>query len=1024
MNPSVDAEPSHWNNVEVIRESVEEPRASFQKYTNHSVAQSTMSLSGDWFFNFAESPSSRPADFHSLEFDYQSWKTIPVPSNWERHGYGDPIYVNIPYPFKKEQPKVPTVDNPVGSYIKEFSIPKDWKEQQVFIQLGAVSSAFYLWVNGNYVGYSEGSKTPSEFNITEHITDGKNKIAIQVYRWSTGSYLEDQDMWSLSGIQRDVTLMARPKTRISDYFVKPGLTENYADGKLNLGANIKLDSDLVDAHLEVEVSSGGELIFTTKERLSENKITLPEQVFRNIKQWSAEEPNLYQLRLTLLQGETRLETIEQDIGFRTSEIKHGRFFINGKLVKLKGVNLHEHHHESGHVINEATMLQDIKLMKEANMNAVRTSHYPFPERFYELTDKYGLYVVDEANIETHGYGYDPDKTLANVEHWRSHHLDRMQRVVERDKNRASIVIWSLGNEAGDGGNIGTIYHYTKNRDQTRPVQYETEGDFNVVGERHSDFHSSMYWRHWDLEEYAQTPNDRPFVLIEYAHAMGNSSGNLTEYWEVINKHENLAGGFIWDWVDQGLLEYRDDKPFWTYGGDYGDGTLPSSGNFNMNGLLFSNREPQPGYYEVQKIYQEVDFELVSLSPLKIKLTNNYDFTDLAGYVVETLVLENGTQVSSQTQTLGTLLANNDLTIELPKVTFDNNVNTHLNIKLINPNSDGLLPENRVVAYEQFELSPYEFDLDNVTHGDLNWQVVGENVTIITEQNRFQFNLKTGWLSQWSFNDKTLLKKEITPDLWRAPIDNDYGNNIVEWAKVWRPNNHVFELLQWQKNTDGCVIKTRHNVSAKLNNELLGRWNTCYQISDDQELVINADFAPVSGMPSLPRVGWHTQLDASFTNTQWFGRGPFENYRDRNNAAQVGLYQKTVAEHYVPYAYPQENGYKTDVRYLVLQNDTGIVIELNGLQPFGFNVRDHSSSDLEPVWQMSKYAEDGSEVEPYLRRVNQHLTDIPKRDFVDINFDYGQTGVGGDNSWGGRTLQKYTLNKPQYKFGFMLKAKAR
>ena len=610
-----------WNDINVIRDNVEAPRAHF--VPSHAGGEARrLSLNGNWKFHYSDTPAGRPADFYQADFDVSGWDDIPVPSNWERHGHGYPIYVNVPYPFEIDEPNVPTEDNPVGSYRRTFDVPEAWTGEQVFVEFGAVSSAFYLWINGEYVGYSEGSKTPSEFNVTRFVQPGENSIAVEVYRWSTGSYLEDQDFWSLSGIQRDVNLFARPAARIRDFFVHAGLKNEYRDGAFELEIDLVNDGEAADKMLAIEIHDGDSVIHA-----DETSLTLEPgaskhafaTIIENVRQWSAETPNLYTLTITL--GD---EVIEQPIGFRTAEIINGRFLINGKLVRLKGANLHEHHDVTGHVVDDETMLTDIRLMQGANLNAVRNSHYPQPERWYELTSEYGLYMVDEANIESHGYGYDHDKTLGNKPHWMEHHLDRTRRMLERSKNFPSVVIWSLGNEAGDGVNLGATYKWIKSRDLSRPVQYETEGNIEEVGERHSDFHSSMYWRYWDLEQYAQTENDRPFILIEYSHSMGNSTGNLQDYWDVINKYDILAGGFIWDWVDQGLLEHdADGTPYWTYGGDYGPPDVPSSGNFNFNGVVFPDRRIQPAYWEVKRVYQYVDFELLDA---KARLAVNKEST--------------------------------------------------------------------------------------------------------------------------------------------------------------------------------------------------------------------------------------------------------------------------------------------------------------------------------------------------------------------------------------------------------------
>ena len=559
-----------WNDIGVIREFADPPRAHFISHPDRAAAIAGdltqnpwyRSLNGRWKFRYSPRPADRPEGFFRPEYDVSNWDGIDVPSNWERQGHGYPIYVNIPYPFAVDEPNVPVDDNPVGSYRREFEIPESWLQRDVFVRFGGVSSAFYVWVNGSYVGYSEGSKMPSEFVLNDHIRSGTNIIAAEVYRWSTGSYLEDQDFWSLSGIQREVEVFARPKQRVRDYFVRAGLDDAHKQGRLRLDLDLINTGETSPVAVSIAVLDNDTLVRETTKRVALG----PGQTSRTfmldvgeVRSWSAEDPYQYTLTIGLVDdGGTELEAIAQGIGFRNVEVTDGRFLINGRAVKLKGVNLHEHHHERGHVVDEVTMLRDIQLMKAANINAVRNSHYPFPELWYELTSKHGLYVVDEANIESHGYGFDHDKTLGNKRHWMPHHLDRTRRMVERTKNYPSVVIWSLGNEAGDGINFGATYRWIKQRDDSRPVQYEGEGNLKQVGERHSDFHSSMYWRHRQLEQYTRTDNDRPFLLVEYAHSMGNSTGNLSDYWDVINRHDILSGGFIWDWVDQGLLEH-DDK---------------------------------------------------------------------------------------------------------------------------------------------------------------------------------------------------------------------------------------------------------------------------------------------------------------------------------------------------------------------------------------------------------------------------------------------------------------------------------
>ncbi|MEM7279766.1 MAG: glycoside hydrolase family 2 TIM barrel-domain containing protein, partial [Pseudomonadota bacterium] len=748
----------HWNNIEVIRENVEQPRAHFIPFRNKDAALSNaladnswhQSLNGNWKFSFAERPADRNKNFYKPDVDVSEWKEIPVPSNWERHGYSYPIYINVPYPFEIDEPNVPVDDNPVGSYRRDFSVPASWDGEQIFLQFGAVSSAFYVWINGEYVGYSEGSKTESEFDVSQVVRSGNNTIAVEVYRWSTGSYLEDQDFWSLSGIQRDVSLYARPKTRVRDFFVKPSLGEKPATGDLSIEFSIANDGPDRSLPLQIELLDGNKSILRRETSVQassgETSYSLSAQIDA-IRPWSAEEPHLYTLLI-----EFGGEVIRQPIGFRTVSVDNGRFRINGELIKLKGVNLHEHDEVTGHVVDEKTMLTDIRLMQASNMNAVRNSHYPHQARWYELTSVHGLYVVDEANIESHGYGYDHDKTLGNKPHWMAHHLDRTKRMLERSKNYPSVVIWSLGNEAGDGVNLGATYNWIKQRDTSRPVQYETEGNIEEVGERHSDFHSSMYWRHWDLESYAQTHNDRPFVLIEYAHSMGNSTGNLREYWDVIESHDSLAGGFIWDWVDQGLIEHDEaGEPYWTYGGDYGPADVPSSGNFNFNGIVFPDRRIQPAFHEVKRIYQHVKFEPINLETGKIRLSNRYAFLSLDGFDLHWTLTEDGVvHKTGVIKNVGTApLANSQQTLGYRLNTRKLPGEVFLNLSLKSPEARRLLPADHVYAQAQFKVKSADIGFAAASATGSAKATSRETTDAIVLQangNRYGFDKASGLLS--------------------------------------------------------------------------------------------------------------------------------------------------------------------------------------------------------------------------------------------------------------------------------------
>lgn len=1022
----------HWNNIDVIRENTEQPRAHFVPCPDRNCQQNPFrrSLNGNWKFAYSDSPSARPADFYRPDFDVSQWADLPVPSNWERHGFGYPIYINVPYPFEIDEPNVPVEDNPVGSYRRDFQVPADWGGRDIFIEFGAVSSAMYLWINGQYVGYSEGSKTPSEFEITPYVRSGQNTVAVEIYRWSTGSYLEDQDFWSLSGIQRDVQLYARPTQRVRDYFLLAGLGERYVDGEFSIDvALLNAAQTASEARIELNILDGDMPVFTRRQSLvlepGENQFKAS-AVIPEVRQWSAELPQLYTLELNL-DSPSGKEFIRQDIGFRSAEIINGKFLINGRLVKLKGTNLHEHHDVTGHVIDEETMLKDIRLMKGANLNAVRNAHYPQPERWYELTSQYGLYMVDEANIESHGYGYDHDKTLGNKPHWKEHHLDRTRRMLERSKNFPSVVIWSLGNEAGDGVNLGATYDWIKSRDTSRPVQYETEGDIELVGKRHSDFHSSMYWRHWDLEQYAQTHNDRPFVLIEYAHSMGNSTGNLREYWDVINRHDILSGGFTWDWVDQGLREHAEDgQPYWTYGGDYGPPGVPSSGNFNANGVIFSDRSVQPAYWELKRVYQEVEFSAISLDDGEIRVHNHYDFQSLSGFELHWQLSENGVvRLSGVVSELNTPPAghqNIDLWTGRPSIAAGQEV--FLDLHLHHPEQNGLLPAGHEYARAQFPVSTAPAHRTLPQAADARLVDTDTHIELDAGQRRYRIDRATGLLSSIQAGGQELMLTPLSPQTWRAPTDNDYGNYMPDWAAVWQQADQHRELESLQVGgSDGQqpVVNAQFVLKDAAGNGL-ARWVIRYTHTRTG-LHIDNHFIRNDGLPVLPRLGMNMELIPELEQVAWYGRGPHENYSDRKESAHVGGYQANVGALYVPYMRPQENGNRSDVRELALFAGTpesgalGLSVRADHL--ISFSALNNRMQDFIPPVKIAITSEDGPDARKNDERVNMHVKDIRPRPLVSLDIDYGQMGVGGDDSWGKKTLRPYMLGELEYRYGFTL-----
>ncbi|OGU33907.1 MAG: beta-galactosidase, partial [Ignavibacteria bacterium GWB2_35_6b] len=714
-----------WENHKIFNIGKEEPHAeiisyeSFYKAVQGEIYESrfTKLLNGTWKFKWVNKPADRPVDFYKDDYNVSGWADIPVPSDWQMHGYGIPIYTNSIYPFSPNNPTPPNIPheyNPVGSYKRNFTVPDEWENRQIILHFGGVNSAMYVWINGEAVGYSQDSKTPAEFNITKYLREGKNSLAVEVYRWCDGSYLEDQDFWRLSGIERDVYLYSVPQVHIKDYFAHPDLDSEYIDGIFSLTAKVKnyLTEDVKNCSVSVDLLDADNQSILNKKlmkKISIDKNTETnidfETTIKNPLKWTAETPNLYKLIITLQddKGENT-EFVLAKIGFRKVEIKDGRLTINGIPITLKGVNRHEHDPLTGHVVSEESMITDIKLMKQFNINAVRTSHYPNDPLWYKLCNEYGLYLIDEANIESHGMGYNPERTLANNPDWMEAHVDRTQRMVERDKNHPSVIIWSLGNEAGDGVNFSATYKWIHQKDNSRPVQYE-----GARKGENTDIYCPMYPSINHITEYAGTTQDRPLIMCEYSHSMGNSTGNLQDYWDAIESHKQLQGGFIWDWVDQGFLK-KDSlgKSFWAYGGDYGPAGTPSDSNFCFNGLVSPDRQPHPALWEVKKVYQYIKILPEDLLAGKIKIINKYDFQNLDFVDIlwqlygEGKVLEEGKFPALKINPK----EEREITIPIKKPELSAGAEYFLKIFLALNKDESWADKGHVVAWEQFMI-PFE-----------------------------------------------------------------------------------------------------------------------------------------------------------------------------------------------------------------------------------------------------------------------------------------------------------------------------
>ena len=794
-----------WENPEIFQINREEPTASFYRYEtvenalqNESWENSSLyqTLNGTWDFYFAENPQKRPTDFYKDNFDLTGWDSLEVPSNWELHGFGIPYYTNITYMFPPNPPYIPHDENPVGSYKRDFEIPQSWEGKDVYLHFEGVSGAFYVWVNGEKVGYNEGSKTPAEFAITKYIKKGKNTIAVQVLRWSDASYLEDQDFWRLSGIDRDVYIYATNNTTIKDFTVIAGLGNDYKDGLFNLNLEIKNGSNNENTTVEIKLYDEDNPVYSDSKQL-ESKEGISQKIFEhtltNIKSWNAEKPNLYNLLIALKDKDGKItEATSIAVGFREVEIKNNQFLINGKAVLIKGANLHDHDDQRGHVVTEELTLKDLTVMKQNNLNAIRCSHYPKNPHFYRMCNRYGFYVIDEANIETHGMGTTNqglDENLdaqkihpAYLPQWKAMHLDRTIRMFERDKNYPSIITWSLGNEAGNGDNFQATYDWLKTHDTTRPVQYEGATNYG-----NTDIQAPMYMRIPAMIAYAENKPNRPLIQCEYAHAMGNSVGNLQEYWDVIEKYDVLQGGFIWDWVDQGLLTKSDDgTKYWAYGGDLGGRDFQNDANFCLNGVVNPDRTPHPSLFEVKKVYQYVKFKVENVGSREFTIKNIYDFTNLNEFDFSWKLFKNGEESAiGEIQALDIApYESRKIKLDLPELNDESEY--YLNLYAKTKVKTALLPQEHVIAYEQFQLTNYTPETFSTIDSKEGLEITSENNLVIINGKDFEvkFDTEKGSISSLDYGNGNILLKGIEANFWRATTDNDFGYNMPKTLKAW------------------------------------------------------------------------------------------------------------------------------------------------------------------------------------------------------------------------------------------------
>jgi len=1006
-----------WENPQMIGRNKEAARATAIPFAEAGAALLrdpagspwVESLNGDWSFNWSVNPDQRPADFFRPDFDISSWDTIPVPANWQLHGHGYPIYTNVRYPWgDPDPPRVPHDFNPVGSYRRTFTVPDVWSDRQVYLHFAGVSSAFYLWINGEEVGYSQGSRTPAEFNITGYLRPGENVVAAEVYRYTDGSYLECQDFWRISGIFRDVFLYSLGDLNIRDFQVHTDLDENFEDAALgvdvwvrNSGAangSFSVHGQLVDSEGTVVVDG---LTVAAEAPADSDVIVRLDHNLSNPPKWSAEDPNLFRLVLTLEDAEGAVvQAVSSNVGFRKVEISGGQLLVNGEAVLLKGTNRHEHDPDTAHVISTEGMVEDILLMKQHNINAVRTSHYPDVTEWYDLTDRYGLYVIDEANIESHGIGYEPDKTLGNKPEWGKAHMDRTVSMVERDKNHPSIIIWSLGNEAGDGVNFTATSSWIRERDPSRPVHYERA----ELGPN-TDIYCPMYERIPDIVEYATTHDDRPLILCEYSHAMGNSNGNLKEYWEAIYSHERLQGGFIWDWVDQGLRQPVPGRPgeyYFAYGGAFEPEGVYHDDNFLMNGLVSADRVPHPGLLEVKKMYEYITVTPVDLKRGEVEIGNGYGFISLDGF--DGLWELRGDDVVLASGRLPKLdiepSQSRKVTVPLPKISARPGVEYWLDVSFQLAEDQPWADKGHEVAWAQFALDVAAEmpKLDTVAMPPLDVAEDGDRITVAGDGFTVQFDRVTGTIASLVSGGEELIRSGPQPNFWRAPTDNDRGNEMPDRCAPWK-------VASGDRKITGSSVNRLGPAEVEVSFEsVLGgvesTTQTIYTVVGSGDILMDVAMEPSDDeLPDLPRFGMQMVVPGGFEKLTWYGRGPHESYWDRKAGARVGVHSGTVDEQFVDYSEPQENGNKTDVRWLSLTHDDGSGLLVVGDPLVGFSAHHYTTDDLENA---------------------KHSYEMERRDDITLNIDMQQTGVGGDDSWGARTHDEYTLWAKPFEYSFRLR----
>ncbi|MCF8357983.1 MAG: DUF4981 domain-containing protein [Prolixibacteraceae bacterium] len=992
-----------------------------------------MSLNGDWRFSFVDESSKRPAGFYEDDFDFADWDIIDVPSCWEMRGYGTPIYTNARYPFPVNPPFIQR-ENPVGSYLKEFEIPEEWKGRHIILHFGGVSSAMYVWVNGKYVGYSQDSRLPAEFDVTSMVKQGKNRVAVQVFRWSDGSYLEDQDHWRMSGIYREVYLKAMPEVYIADCAVRTVLQKNYSEGLLQIRPKIKKADNASTDGLKVKVrlyNPDGAPILKNTPELPVDKVLyenypqrdnvyfpLLEEKIENPELWSAEIPFLYDLIVSLEneKGEV-LEATSCKVGFRDVKFREGKFLVNGKPVKFYGVNRHDHSEVNGKTVSRDEMLLDVLQMKRFNINAVRTSHYPNDPYFLDLCDEYGLYVIDEANIETHGVG----GWFTNLSSWAGAFLERGIRLVKRDINHPSIIMWSLGNEAGQGPAHAAMAGWIHEADPTRPIHYEgaigdiTHPDYLKFNSRENysrgvwanprdplwvDVVSRMYPHIGGLKALGESPwDDRPVVMCEYVHSMGNSTGNLKEYWDLIRSDDIYMGGFIWDWIDQGIAATTPDgRKYWKYGGDFGD--TPNDENFCINGVVNPDRTPHPALYECKHVFQPFSVSEVDLKKGLLKIKNRFFFDNLSNYNIVWTVSEDGEVIESGEMGNMSLSSGSEYEFEVPFSSVNPKPGKEywLLVSVQLKANEKWADDGHEIAWQQFKLPFNKNAVSNEKQGEKLIVEKGKDIRLKSEKLQLIIDGETGLIESYKFGGSELVSSPVTPNFWRPLTDNDRrGWRAQEKSAFWKDAPGQFELKTIEVEDISGIKK---QVIAKLEIAEKAALELIYTLSGDGNLDVVYNLECSEDLPPLLRVGMQFTVPAAYSQMSFYGKGPWENYCDRSTGAVVDVYSGNVDDFVWNYIYPQENGNRTGVRWLELSSTDGEGVKIKSSRPFSMSVW---------PWTQENIEEAG------------HISDLTENGYLTVNIDAAQMGVGGTDSWSNNAapLDKYKLVPGMYAYEFSI-----